>query len=504
MFRIVVLIALGCYLAAAQTKVDLQNQSRGVDFSAATYTKPAKTGAALSASCSTGEAFVLTTAIAGANFYICTATNTWTLQGTSGPAGAQGPVGPVGPAGPQGPIGPSGATGATGAQGVPGAQGSIGPTGAPGTPGVPGPQGIQGLTGATGAKGDTGAQGPAGIVTGGAGNVAFATDQVESIGAATFTLTGIPMAGSLMVSVNGQIQSPGPSGDYQLSGASGTTVTFNVPSIPPIGSRISFHYGMGMLGSTGGGSGGTQSFTTAGNTTWQVPAGVTRVFAQVWGAGAGGGGGYYVAGTGGSGGGYAEGWCPVTPGNVVTLIVGAGGTGGIGGSAATAGGDSSFNACVTATGGGWVNGPNPGIDASFSKSEALYWGNNTLTPRSAMAAGAVPYGFVYTPVRNDAGGVSGWGAASNDDGKNGGSSLYGGGAGGGGAENNAGASQAAGLGGASGRAGMGGNGGSIVAGVSTPCTAGAVPGGGGGGAGWDNTSIVNGCAGARGQATLSW
>ena len=66
---------------AQQTKVDLQNQARGIDFTNAQYTKPAKTGTALPATCSTGEAFVLTTASAGANFFLCTATNTWTVQG---------------------------------------------------------------------------------------------------------------------------------------------------------------------------------------------------------------------------------------------------------------------------------------------------------------------------------------------------------------------------------------------------------------------------------------
>jgi hypothetical protein len=66
--------------AAQQTKVDLQNQARGIDFSSAQYTKPAKTGGSLPSTCSTGEAFVLTSATPGSNFYICTATDTWTLQ----------------------------------------------------------------------------------------------------------------------------------------------------------------------------------------------------------------------------------------------------------------------------------------------------------------------------------------------------------------------------------------------------------------------------------------
>lgn len=104
MSRFLILVILGCYLAAGQTtKVDLQNQTRGVDFSAATSTKPAKTGTSLPGVCSTGEAFVLTTATPGTNFYICTATNTWSSQ--LGQTGPQGPAGPAGATGPQGPTG---------------------------------------------------------------------------------------------------------------------------------------------------------------------------------------------------------------------------------------------------------------------------------------------------------------------------------------------------------------------------------------------------------------
>ena len=80
MLRILIVGAIGCFFVAAQTKVDLQHQSRGIDFSDATYTKPARTGTALPATCLTGEAFILMTAPAGANFFICTATDTWSLQ----------------------------------------------------------------------------------------------------------------------------------------------------------------------------------------------------------------------------------------------------------------------------------------------------------------------------------------------------------------------------------------------------------------------------------------
>ncbi len=108
MSRFLILVILGCYLAAGQTtKVDLQNQTRGVDFSAATSTKPAKTGTSLPGVCSTGEAFVLTTATPGTNFYICTATNTWSSQlGQTGPQGPAGPAGAPAPLDPRVPLDP--------------------------------------------------------------------------------------------------------------------------------------------------------------------------------------------------------------------------------------------------------------------------------------------------------------------------------------------------------------------------------------------------------------
>lgn len=68
----------------AQTQIDLSKQGRNVDFSTASTTKPAKAGAALPASCATGEYFFLNTAIAGRNTYACVAANTWVLQGGAG------------------------------------------------------------------------------------------------------------------------------------------------------------------------------------------------------------------------------------------------------------------------------------------------------------------------------------------------------------------------------------------------------------------------------------
>lgn len=65
-----------------QTKLDLRTQGKNVDFSAATSTRPAKTGTVLPAQCLAGEIFFKTDATAGSNVFGCVGTNTWVLQGT--------------------------------------------------------------------------------------------------------------------------------------------------------------------------------------------------------------------------------------------------------------------------------------------------------------------------------------------------------------------------------------------------------------------------------------
>lgn len=72
-----------------------------------------------------------------------------------------------------------------------------------------------------------------------------------------------------------------------------------------------------------------QDFSTT--KTWPVPSGVYHITVEVWGAGGGGGGarGYLASAGGGGGGGYAYlRDYPVEPGDVVTVTIGNGGTGG--------------------------------------------------------------------------------------------------------------------------------------------------------------------------------
>ena len=79
-----------CWLIAslaAQTRIDLQNQSKNVNLKAAPFTGPVKSGSVLPANCSVADLFFQTAAPAGANIYGCTSTNTWSLEGIGGGSG---------------------------------------------------------------------------------------------------------------------------------------------------------------------------------------------------------------------------------------------------------------------------------------------------------------------------------------------------------------------------------------------------------------------------------
>jgi len=71
------LLLAGWSGALAQTQVDLRTQSKSVDFTGASLTKPARSGASLPGTCSAGEMFFLNGVL-----YSCTANNVWTRLGT--------------------------------------------------------------------------------------------------------------------------------------------------------------------------------------------------------------------------------------------------------------------------------------------------------------------------------------------------------------------------------------------------------------------------------------
>ena len=78
--RILPIAICGSALYAQLTQVDLKLQSRNVDFSGASATKPFKSGAGLPSTCAQGEMYYRSDASAGMNVYGCTATNSWTLE----------------------------------------------------------------------------------------------------------------------------------------------------------------------------------------------------------------------------------------------------------------------------------------------------------------------------------------------------------------------------------------------------------------------------------------
>src|SRR4051794_10196385 len=71
-------------LEAQTTHVDLGNQGKNVDFTAAATTKPFKSGTVLPSFCKVGETFFKTNGAPGFNFFGCVTDNTWSLQNGAG------------------------------------------------------------------------------------------------------------------------------------------------------------------------------------------------------------------------------------------------------------------------------------------------------------------------------------------------------------------------------------------------------------------------------------
>jgi len=133
--------------------------------------------------------------------------------------------------------------------------------------------------------------------------------------------------------------------------------------------------------------GQTQTFTASGSYT--VPAGVTSLIIECWGAGGGGStrtsDGTFTGG-GGGGGAYARSTITVTPGNAYNFIVGTGGA------ASSNGGNSSFNATsVVAAGGrgGTNNSATAGSGGSTASSTGtlLYAGGNGANGTASSGGG---------------------------------------------------------------------------------------------------------------------
>jgi len=248
------------------------------------------------------------------------------------------------------------------------------------------------------------------------------------------------------------------------------------------------------------------SFTTAGTTTWTVPAGVTEVEYLVV---AGGGGGGALQGGGGGAGGYVTnlGGAKLAVSGNVSITVGAGGAGGIftgeyqpgasGGNSSLVVGGVSIIAVGGGGGGSASNnalngGSGGGASRGYAKGTAAAGQGNDggATPASSSpaygASGGGGAGAAGSVGSSSYGGNGGAGLQNNIDGNN----YYYAGGGGGGVND---ASTAG-----SGGSGVGGTGGSLV---SSPTSGTAGRGGGGGGAG-SQTSPYQGGSGGSGVVIL--
>lgn len=232
---------------------------------------------------------------------------------TTGPPGPQGPPGPEGP---QGLIGPQGIPGLsiTGPQGPPGPQGPAGPVG-PAAINNRGPW----QSGVTYNQNDA-------VTDGGSFWLAVVTTNSEP---SSSNFLWLQLAAQGASGPQGSTGAQGPQGPAGPQGPVGPVG----PQGPP-----------GAVG-TATGLNGRQEFIYSG--TFVVPAGISRLSVELYGAGGGGGANFGCGGGGGGSGAYSSTVLMVQPAQVLTVTVGAGGAGGTLNSGqiagATAGGDTQIS-----------------------------------------------------------------------------------------------------------------------------------------------------------------
>lgn len=213
-------------------------------------------------------------------------------------------------------------------------------------------------------------------------------------GSSNYGLTSASVAGSI---TPGYSSAVGTSSIYSGTG----TPAFSAPSGSLYLSYSGTGGGLVYYNSSTAGTSGTswaafgasvqeQYAVFTASTTWTCPAGVTKVYAFVVGAGGGGDGN---DNTGGGVGGQAYGYYTVSPGTGYTITVGTGGTGSTSGSG-TSGNTSSFASFCSATGGGAGTSGGSGSNGSGSSGNLR---NNTaatsLQDTFAQFTGNNFYGF---------------------------------------------------------------------------------------------------------------
>jgi hypothetical protein len=201
---------------------------------------------------------------------------------------------------------------------------------------------------------------------------------------------------------------PGPAATVQIgivaTGSPGLRASVT-NSGGPNAAILNFSIPQGVSGS-GGGFNGIQDFTQSGSFT--VPAGVTHILVELWGAGGGFGGYDYQPtgcfpppcldvhafsnnGTPGGGGSYTKAVVAVTPVATYSIVIGAGGTGGpgttmqrsppggLGGNTSVR--DASGNVLATAIGGG---SPSGGVGTPGTVATTLINGTAVSTSRASL------------------------------------------------------------------------------------------------------------------------
>ena len=226
-----------------------------------------------------------------------------------------------------------------------------------------------------------------------------------------------------------QLRLPDSDGSNSITLRSAATVTSNytltLPATAGSNDQVLTTNGSGTLSWTG--KGGftpvTQTYDTAGTTTYTIPSGATRMRIRCIGGGGGGGGGRcsaYLSGRGGGGGGAGASWSEMTyaiadigtaGSTVLSITVGAGGTGGAGqtanlnnGGAGGQGGETSVSRnsdsvmlCRASggSGGGGGQSASPGSGAVQAVFPAMWQGgggssgnlNSTVSDGSQQPAG---------------------------------------------------------------------------------------------------------------------
>lgn len=124
----------------------------------------------------------------------------------------------------------------------------------------------------------------------------------------------------------------------------------------------------------------SKDFTSSG--TWIVPAGVTQITVEAWGAGGGGGGSNSnnKGGSGGGGGGYSMKTFTVTQNQSISFTVGTGGAGGLanGGNGGNGGNTSILGVVANGGTGGGANGGTSGTGGSASDGDVNIGGGNGI------------------------------------------------------------------------------------------------------------------------------